>query len=271
MANLIQEHWVTTLTENLFADNTFIARSQNHSAFVTGEKVHVPNAGAKPTITKNGSTFPMTASPRTDSDVNYAIDVYRTEPIYVQNAEELQLSYEKLRSVLSNASLSLQEEVALSVLSNWVAKATGSGHAKVAATFGRSVLLDIKLAFDKQDIPQAGRCIILTPEAYGELFTELQAAEQYAFSASANAERGTIGTIFGFDVYMRSKIDNAASSKVSAFAWHESAVSRAMGATQIYQNSQDALYFGDIVSAEVLAGGTAIRNDKSGIFKVTTA
>ena len=271
MANLIKEHWVNILIENLFADNTFISRSINHSAFVDGEKVHVPNAGAKPAITKNGTTFPMQASQRTDADVNYAIDAYRTEPIYVQNVEQIQLNYDKINSVLMNAKSALQEEISLSVLSNWIAKATGAGHSTVAAKFDRDTLLAIKLAFDKQDIPQSGRCIIMTPDAYSELFADLQAAEQYAFSASANAQRGTIGTIFGFDVYMRSKVDNAASSKVSAFAWHDGAVSRALGNTQIFQNDKDALFFGDVISAEVLAGGTAIRNDKAGIFKVTTA
>lgn len=268
MANLIKEHWVNTLTENLFADDTFVTRSIDHSAFVDGEKVHVPNAGAKPTITKNGTTFPMEASQRTDADVNYAIDAYRTEPIYVQNAEQIQLNYDKINSVLMNAKSALQETMALSVLSNWISKATGTGHCTTASTFKRETLLAVKLAFDKQDIPQSGRCIILTPEAYSSLFGDLQGAEQYAFSASANAERGTIGTLFGFDVYMRSKLDNAEGSKVIAFAWHEGAVSRALGNTQIFENQNDALYFGDIISAEVLAGGAAIRNDKSGIYKV---
>lgn len=268
---LIKELWANQLTENLFADNTFITRSQNHSSFVDGCKVHVPNAGAKPTITKNGTTFPVTASPRTDVDVDYTIDTYRTEPIYVQNAEQIQLNYDKINSVLSNAKEALQEEISLSILSNWIAKATGTNNKTIAANFSRASLLAIKLAFDNADIPQEGRCIILTPTAYSELFTELQSAEQYAFSASANAARGIIGSLFGFDVYMRSKVDNAASSKVSAFAWHQNCVSRAMGNTQIFQNQQDALFFGDVISAEVLAGGTAIRNDKAGIFKVTTA
>lgn len=267
MANIIPEIWASQLTENLFADNTFVARSINHSAFVNGSKVHVPNAGGKPTITKNGTEFPASASKRTDIDVDYDIDIYRTEPIVVQNAEQVQLSYDKLNSVIYNAKEALTENIALSVLGNWLAKCE-TQQTVLAAQFTRAKVLELKKKFDEQDIPQNGRCIVLTPAAYSELLTDLQSAEQFAFSASANSQKGTIGTLFGFDFYMRSVIDTTENNTTIGFAWYEGAVSRALGSIKIFNNPGVAQYYGDLISAEVLAGGTAIRNDKSGIFKI---
>ena len=39
------EIWVKSIIEGLFANNTFAARSVDHSEFVNEKTVHVPNAG----------------------------------------------------------------------------------------------------------------------------------------------------------------------------------------------------------------------------------
>lgn len=268
---ITRELWAPTIVEKLFADDTFASRSVDHSAFVMGSKVHVPNAGSKPNVVKNRSTFPATVTDRTDVDLDYDIDSYTTDPVRVGNAEEIELSYDKRTSVMNNTRMAVVEKVHLDVLSNWIASATGTNQKKIAATFNRATLQAIKLQFDKDDVPQEGRCVALTPDAYSELLADLAATEQFAFSASADSARGIIGKLFGFDVYMRSTVDNAASSKVSAFAWQEGCVSRAIGDVKIFDEQDSAQFYGDIISAEILAGGAAIRNDGAGIFKITTA
>ena len=108
---LQKEIWLNSIVELLFASNTFAARSVNHSAFVTDKTVHVPNAGSAPGVVKNRSTFPGTASQRTDYDLTYDINEYSTDPIHLQYSEEVELSYNKRESILKQMKAALAEAV----------------------------------------------------------------------------------------------------------------------------------------------------------------
>ena len=44
--------WIKSIIENLFADNSFASKSVDHSEFVNEKTVHVPNAGAAPSVVK---------------------------------------------------------------------------------------------------------------------------------------------------------------------------------------------------------------------------
>lgn len=268
---LQKEIWISTIVEKLFADNTFASRATNHSAFTSGKRVHVPNAGALPAVTVDNTTYPVSHAERTDTDLYYDLHKYEIGPVRVGDIEDVQLSYDKRDSILSGVRNALTEQVHTDLLTGWVAACTAAANKTVAATFGKAAVLAIKLAFDKKDVPQDGRCIVLTPEAYNELLDELSDAEQFAFSAAANSANGTVGKYLGFDFYMRSTIDTAASNKTTAFAWQQDCVSVALGDVDIIDNPKRAEYFGDIISATVLAGGSHVRSDKAGIFKVTSA
>jgi len=268
---LQKEIWVSSIVEKLFANDTFASRAQNHSAFSDGKKVHVPNAGALPPVTVDNTTYPVEHSERTDTDLNYDLHKYEIGPVRVGSIDDVQLSYDKRTSVLTGVSNSLTEKVYSDILTGWVAACSAAANKTVAATFGKAAVLAIKLAFDKKDIPQNGRCIVLTPEAYNELLDELSDAEQFAFSAAANSANGTVGKYLGFDFYMRSTIDTAASNKTTAFAWQQDCVSVALGNVDVIDNPRRVEFFGDIIGATVLAGGSYVRSDKAGIFKVTSA
>ena len=131
---LNKQIWINSIIENLFADNTFAARSLNHSAFVTGKTVHVPNAGSAPSVTKHRTSFPAQASQRTDYDLAYNIDEYTTAPVHIENAEQVELSYNKRESVLKSMKAALAESVHTNLIANWVP----SGYTKVGTT-GSSV------------------------------------------------------------------------------------------------------------------------------------
>jgi hypothetical protein len=265
-----KEIWLPTLLEKLFKDDSFAGRSVNHSAFADGKTIHVPNAGALPPVTKDNTTYPVAVSSRTDTDLNYDMHKYEIGPVRVGNIDDVQLSYDKRNSVIAGVRKAITEKIHTDVLSAWVAGCTANTQKAVAATFSKSTLATIKTAFDDLDLPQEGRCIILLPTIYNDLLDDLTDAEQFAFSQSADAAKGTVGRLFGFDFYMRSTIDTAASNKTTAFAWHQDCVSVAHGDVEIIEDSRRADYFADLISATMLAGGAPIRSDGAGIFKVTS-
>ena len=294
---LQKQIWLNSIVELLFANNTFAARSIDHSAFVTNKTVHVPNAGSAPSVVKNRAVFPASAAQRTDYDLTYDINEYSTDPVHIQNAEQVELSYNKRESVLKQMKAALADNVHIDLALSWVP----SGYAKVgtsgaatpshlASTTGnrqamtKADVLAVKNLFDLDDVPQEGRCMLLDAVMYNQLLSSLSESEAAAFNASVDAQRGIVGKLYGFDFYMRSTVfrvvaagtsmasSTAATNSAAGLAWQEDCVSRALGNHELFENEKDALYYGDVMSALVRAGGKYIRNDKKGvavIYQVT--
>ena len=294
---LQKQIWLNSIVELLFADNTFAARSINHSAFVNDKTVHVPNAGSAPGVAKNRAVFPAEASQREDYDLTYNLNEYSTDPIHIQYSEAVELSYNKRESILKQIKAVLADNVHADIVASWIptgyAKVGTSGSAAPAhmssSTGNRQAMtkadvLSVKNVFDLADVPQTGRCMLLDAVMYNQLVASLSESEANAFQASVNAQKGILGSLYGFDFYMRSTVlrvnaagttinpTAAATTSAAGIAWQEDCVSRAMGQNELFEREKDPLFYGDVISALVRAGGSYIRNDKKGvcvIYQVT--
>ena len=248
------EIWVKSIIEGLFANNTFAARSVDHSEFVNEKTVHVPNAGAAPNVEKNRTVFPANVTERKDVDLIYQMDEFTVDPVRIPHAEQVELSYNKRESVTRQSRRKLAQDIHDSIIYNWIPEGV-----KVVETLGEAVAAHIKEAtgsrkrmtkqtieelqtlFDEQDIPEEGRCILLDARMYNQLLNSLTDAERNGFLVCADPARGVIGKYLGFDFYKRSKVAkvatdgalkpwsaaNAATDCAAGLAWHEDCVSRA--------------------------------------------
>jgi hypothetical protein len=293
---LQKEIWINSITEALFADNTFAARSIDHSGFVNNKTVHVPNAGAMPPVSKIRPFAPgatITApNERTDADLTYDIETYYIGPIGIAHADAVELSYSKRESVLAGIKASLADSVYRDLIYRWipaggttVATTGASTPAYIPSATGnrkaitKKDVLSIRTQFDKWDIPQEGRHLLLDAVMYNQLLDALTETEASASLASANAQTGVVGKLYGFDIYLRSTVAKATNAGVSklwsataaatdsaaAIAWSSQTVSRALGEVTLYDNQGDAILFGDVMSGEVRTGGSFVRNDKMGV------
>jgi hypothetical protein len=286
------EIWVNSIIEGLFADNTFAARSADHSGFVNNITVHVPNAGAAPNVEKNRAVFPASVTTRGDVDLTYDIDEYTTDPIRVSRADDVELSYNKRESVLKGTKQALTDSIYGDLIYRWI-PGSGTNLATTGAnaasyipgatgtrkSVAKSDILKLRTQFDSWNFPQEGRSLLLDAVMYSQLLDVLTDTEAAAFLASANAQTGVIGKIYGFDVLMRSQVAkatgagveklwsaaDAATDSAAGIAWHSGAVSRALGATDFFDDPGNPLYYSWIISALVRAGGKHIRADKKGI------
>ena len=284
--------WVKAIVEKLFADNSFAARSVDHSEFVNATKVHVPNAGEGPGVEKNRSSFPASVTQRTDVDLDYDIDEYTVDPVRISNAEEVELSYNKRESVIGSARRKLADKIYSDLIYKWiptgvtVVKTVGKSVAAhlTGATGNRSSMTKetvdaLQVQFDEWDIPEEGRYILLDARMYNQLKNSLTDNETVHFLAGADPVKGVIGEYAGFKFYKRSKVAkatnagaikewnaaNAATDCAAGIAWQEDCVSRALGDSVLYDDQKNPLYYGDIISFLQRAGGSSIRSDKKGI------
>lgn len=294
------------IIEKLRKVNPFLAFAIIETAFVLGGAVvHIPNAGASPTVVKNRSTFPATAVQRTDSFVTYALNVFTTTPTFVTWHEENEISYDKTDSVLNDHVQTLMEAVGDDILYAWVTgiksdgtndtipakniiKTTGSA---VAATedgqtgnrkaFTYADLAKAQALMNKMNVPKTDRYALLESYQYQQLIDSLSSNQMAAFQQTADIANGIVGRLAGFNILERSSVlafngntpiapgtALGADSNLGALCWQKDSVALALGDIKPFQDDDNPQYYGDIFSAAVKAGGRCRRQDWAGVIAI---
>lgn len=305
---LNKEQWLSDIQENLFKDNAIINRAVNHDGFVNYKTVHVPQAGANPTVTKNLASFPATITQRTDTELTYSMDTYYVEPIHIEAGQETAfISYEKRMSVLNQNINTLEEVLTNNALYKWApagagtfVKTTGSAVSSALAPSATSTRLAITLTdilgakaiLDAANVPAQGRILLLPSSMYnGQLLAIADVYQAQSYGSSA-LPSGVVTRIHGFDVMIRSTVvvyDNTATpvlktvgdngvptspattDNLGALAYHPAFVAKAMGTTEVLINENVAEYYGSIVSAFQLFGASKMRTSQTGIVAIVQA
>lgn len=290
--------WNKYIVEKLRRRADWLVRSKDESKNVLGGvTVYISQAGADPEIEVNTSTFPMVAVQRTDSDVNYNLDRYRTKPSHVA-WEELQgaIGYDKIDSVLKGHGNALAQAIADVCLIKWSPTVAG----KIISTTGDDIdpvstqagnrkgfkpedLASAMIAMNVADVDKEGRVAILDDNMYGYFYDKLSNNMMNAFNQFANNKTGQLGRLHGFDIYTRSSVlayanagttanalgaALAATDNLASICYQEDMVCRAIGETKLFANKDDALYQGDIFSTIVRAGFRKIRSDNNGVIAI---
>lgn len=269
---LQKEIWLDAIVDGLFADNSFLSKAYSADQFVTGGKtVHIPNAGTKPQAKVGPITRPQVATELTDSELTFDIREFYTTPLYIQDADKYELSYDKRESVVRRQRGALRDAVALEMLKAWtptdpkrVLSTTGDTAGKVKGLVRKDVLAAATL-LNKEDIPQEGRYLLLDATMHEQLLENLTEAQTQAFLACADPAKGIVGKLYGFSVMMRSATGG------TAIAWHEDYVCRALGACEVFAQESDPLYYGDVLSFLVRAGGSLMSKDGIGVLAIKPA
>ncbi len=298
-----KEIWQDHIEGNLFKNNEFLLASTDAGQYVLqGKVVHIPQAGATPTIVKNRSSLPATVVQRADTDITYTLDEFTTDPILIPNAETFELSYNKRESVLAEYESSLRQTIADNLLIDWaptggtglVLRTTGvptattldgtSGNRK---KFTVNDLKNAQLQLNKQNVPMEGRYALVSADMFQQLTDDMSATQYRDFSAAYDVKDGVLGRLFGFNIMMRSGVvtyNNDATPSVNAYGvsamstdndgilcWQISAVERAVGQITFFERIGDPTYYGDVYSVSVRMGARIRRQDALGIVSIVQA
>ncbi len=306
------EIWQNHIEGNLFKNNKFLLASVDESQYILGGKVvHIPQAGAKATIVLNRSSLPATVVQRTDTDITYALEPYTSDPILIDNAEAMELSYDKRESILMEHEESLNEVIGDYMLTKWapatnIVRTTGIMNNDLASTpvavpahtpaatgnrlkFGLHDLKAIMTRMDNANVPQNDRYGILDVAMYNELIDDLLTSQYREPSLLFDsAEEAIRGKLMGFTIFKRSSVvtytnagtpvlnpygtAGAATDNAAGIFWQKNAVARAQGPTVFFERKGDPTYYGDIYSLLQRMGGRKRRaNEENVVAIVQTA
>lgn len=298
-----REVWTADIAENIYPNNSFIEQSIDESIFVDEHGViHSPVSGAAPDTTINGTTFPVAPVRRTDTIMSYTCDTFRTTPAYVQKVEEMEVAYDKRRSVLRDHEESIVTQQSNMVAFRWAASSASnivrtSGASRPAFVVGATgvrkkiTLADIlsaKRILDKDDIPQEGRCMLIPSEMYNDLL-EIDTVVQADRHGKTVLPSGAVDYLHGFFIYMRSStvsytdaatpvkrspvagtpVDIAANAGV--ICWHPSFVKKGRGAVNVFLDEDNPTYYGSLFSAESKLASTQRYTNGRGIVSIVEA
>ena len=275
---------------------------------VNNSLVHIPQPGAAATVNKNNAGYPVAAVQRADTDVTYALDAYTTVPTLIPDVDLEQISYDKVASIVNDHFGYLIEGMADDMIFKWAnglngALTTAGGNvintlggasvSTVAGQTGNRLVLtyrELQLAqkaLNKQKVMKTGRYALLSSEMVDQLINSLNNTQYKDFSRAFDPAKGTIGEFAGFGIIERATVGTVqaalsagnlvandfqtaagATDNEFAFCYQENAVSRAIGERKLFQRIGDPLYYGDIYSALVRAGGRRRRADNAGVVAI---
>ncbi|MFX1668676.1 hypothetical protein JZ968_11005 [Riemerella anatipestifer] len=303
---LEKEIWKKTIEEKLLQDNSFLNHISDVSEdnIVNGKIVHIPQAGEPSKVVKNRTIFPAEVKRRNDGEVLYKIDEYTTDPVYISNAETVELSYDKRRSVLDRDVENLSEDVAEGMLMNMVVSPIGDNKTipqkNILETTGAatSVLLEGATGNRKKwtllDL-QKMQNLMRTQKAWqeGQMFALLPAnaildifpadspvtATYMQMVTEEERRNGIIYKVQGFNILIRSSVFTMTESKEfkgfgsvvnnsdseAAIFWNKNMVEKAYGDIETFDRERDPQYYGDIYSFLVRMGGRAKRKNFEGV------
>lgn len=301
-----KEIWLGDIEEAIFKDNSFIKKSKDVSGDVLGGKVvHHPQSGGPGNIVKNRTSLPASVRQRTDTINTYALDEYTSDPLFIPNADTIQLSYNKRDSAIGEDKLKLQQEVAENMLYSWTyglpsqrvlrtlgVKEDGSDDFVPAtapgATGTRRATRVTDLQIGRTFLGNENRFFSTNMNALvptnltAQLFPANSLVTTTAMASVSEQERrnGLMYRAQGFDITERSsvvivdangnlKAPGAASDPTDSegiLLWWGMAVEQAMGFMDFFEKLGDPQYYGDIYSFIIYMGGAACRTNKEGII-----
>lgn len=293
------EVWQKYILENLFKDNSFLNYAYNADDYVfNGKIVHIQNAGNPSNVVKDRTTLPATVKRRQDISISYELSPFTSDPSFIPNADRVELSYDKMASVLNTDMAILKEKVAEWMLYNWratesdrIIRTTGGSVAAhlSSATGNRKLLLaaDLKRArklMNKLNIPAEGRFAMIDSDMYDQLTNDANFTSNRDAIRELNLPEGTINRLYGFNIIERSSVliaNNASTPVIKdpdasgattdngvVLCWQQNSVERAIGQIKMFETLNDPTYYGDIYSFEVYAGGRLRYADEKGVIAI---
>jgi len=218
-----QELWTRDFAANLYDTNAFYTIAKNHSQYLAGNIVHIPNAatGTAGGVLTNATVLPVTSTGFTYSDLTYSPATLYAGPMHVTNIDFSEASFDSRSEAMSDMVGYLKEQLGQLIAISWapavtstgsIVDTTGSGTATRSNIFGNTAIKKITVAdlnaarviLEKNAKRGDDLYLIVDPFQYADI-VELAGAAYIPVPAEKALVSAFVGEFAGFKIIKRYK------------------------------------------------------------------
>ena len=270
-----KELWVDIIKEQPIQEGDFLNESEDLSALVDNNTLHLAEAGVEPEVFIDNDTYPVGIVQREDVPKDILLHTLDTKNTVVRNIEQMQAAYDKMQSVTRGHVNALTRKRRAMAAYNWCPLQNGE-FTPVLVTTGEAVNGRRSLTFDDLDLLEAKfkamevdmtqLCLVLTTEHEADLKSENRKLyKEYM-------RDGKIGNFKVFS-YPHLPLFDTTTGKKQAFgsakgensamasiAWIRTEVMRATGTVDVFHREKDPEARGDILGYQQRFSALPLRN-----------
>jgi len=297
MATTIQpEVWIAEIEKNLYKNRDWLKLGKIDDEYIGKKRVTLPQAGNRPNVEMNRATLPATITSRNDTVIDYAVQEFTADPTLIEDVDEVETSYNKRQDIIEDHLDTLPDRLADYAAYVYATGAdqiqctgagrideggvlTGQRHSVAAADISKAMT---KMSLQK--VPRGGgRFFIMDPMAWSDLLNDDKLSSR-EYTEKVNLEKGTLGTLYGFDVYESASVafhNPASGGSIIApgsiipgtaervcLLLHEKFIRRAMGQIKLYSDIDKPEYYGSVLSTRIRFGCSRARTNGDGVISL---
>lgn len=271
----IMETWANIFLTQFLAYPSWVQELRNLNSYLDGRTINVGKANGLPTVSKNPSTFPLTPARRAPGNTAVTLDQYVTDPQIIHNWERIQYAFDQASEEMTvhvdtiwnefglNAGFDLTPAAATAAMP--ITRFSGA----VVGTRAKATVEDVialQQAFNERNVPQAGRVLVLSPGALGDILLDERASN--SLKQVHDSVTGLLGNLYGFKIYVGTQnpvYENVTGVKQAlgtaetasllscSFAFYNQKNGYAYTDNSVYLETDKPAYVGSIMNAEVWA------------------
>lgn len=190
-----------------------VARDTDFEPAQRGKSVTVPYPGTFTAQDKAEDANATVQVPSGGTSATVTLNKHKYVDFIVEDFARVQASGELLDRYVSPAAIALAEalEGDLFALYSGLASGGGTSGTDLSATTIRS----LRKTFNDAKLPQAGRSLVMSTKDEVALLGDSNLAAYFANSNPAGIAEGSIGRLFGFDLYVSQLVKTTGTSPVS--------------------------------------------------------
>ena len=290
MSTLNQQVWTDQLMKHFYPEASFLSYARDFSQYSKFDMINIADAGFDPEVLVNNTTYPIKIAERKDENLSFELDLFETENTLVRYPTEVEISYNKLESVLYSHRMVLQtttpKKAAHAFAPNFDSEYTpvigtsgdddGEGQKRILLTD----ILKLKRRFDMLDVPADKRYLVLDPRHTEDLII----SDLKAFKDITDFVNGKPKRFAGFNVleYTKNPVFNAntmvkksfgevkaSTDTFCSFAFSSDEVMKADGTVKMYSRENDPELRGTVVGFDKRFIALPIRNKAIGAIVST--
>jgi hypothetical protein len=290
MSTLNKQIWIDQLMKGFYPAVSFLNYAKDFSQYADYDIINMADAGFDPKVLINNTTYPIVVKEREDKPLSFELDLFETENTLVRKPDAIELSYDKMESVIYSHRMALQTQTAMKAAHAFapqeeseftpVIPTTGDDNGDGCKRIKLEDILKLKRRFDDLDIAQDKRFLVLDPKHTEDLILN----DLKAFKDITDFVNGTPKRFAGFNVleYTKNpKYDATTLEKVGfasadtgnqtfcSFAFSSDEVMKADGQVHLYDRVNDPELRGTVIGFDKRFIALPIRNKALGAIVAT--